>query len=224
MKILFGSIVVDARGRLNGHVFRKTAFGNSVTALALPRGRDTNYQNPQLNVMGQILRQWSELDEIDRTLWNQFAMANPIPNEFGVPRNIGGKAMFVRLTWGYDYPGVTAPPIDQLHNEVPANLLENFSVASASGFISFDVSVYVGEMVLAMYVQSTNTAVQSPPANKWRRIPNFQVVSAGTKTTSFDIRNITGINLASKKTWLRVKLFNEYGWGNAEIIVPLSVT
>src|SRR5690606_15286840 len=117
---------------------------------ALPRGRDTNYQNPQLNVMGQILRQWSELDEIDRTLWNAFAMANPIPNEFGVTRNIGGKAMFVRLTWGYDYPGVTAPPIDQLHNEVPANLLENFSVASATGFISFDVSVYAGEMVLAM--------------------------------------------------------------------------
>jgi len=224
MKVLFGSIVVDARGRLNGHVFRKTAFGNSVTALALPRGRDTNYQNPQLNVMGQILRQWSELDEIDRTLWNAFAMANPIPNEFGVTRNIGGKAMFVRLTWGYDYPGVTAPPIDQLHNEVPANLLENFSVASATGFISFDVSVYAGEMVLAMYVQSTNNAVQSPPANKWRRIPNFQIVSAGSKTTSFDIRQITGINLSSKKTWVRVKLFNEYGWGNAEIIVPLSVT
>lgn len=224
MKILFGSIVVDARGRLNGHVFRKTQFGNSVTSLALPRSAFGNLINPQLQSMIWVLKQFKELTASDRELFRLFAAANPITNAFGVPRNIGARAMFQKLAFQNGFPQPLPAVAVSLGNEVASTRITGVYVDSATGFIHYTAQDFTGLVQLNFFVQGTNQGVNSPPANKWRRIPNAQVLNNGSFSLSYDIRQIPNVNLSGKKLWLRVRYVNTSGWGEAVDILELPVT
>lgn len=214
MKILFGSIVTDARGRLNGHVFKKTQFGNSISRLGLPRNRYKWQQNKQVSQMARVLALWSQTHASERQQWRAFAQLNPLPNAFGVLRNIGGRAMQAKLAWQFSFPEALSPEEDTLHNVVPPAEIAVLGVSASTGQISFDYLTNVGVVILNIYVQRTNNSVLSPPQNAWQRIPNLQIASAGVHTSAFDIRTVLGSDLNNGKLWVKFRLCNECGWGN----------
>ena len=223
MKILFGSIVTDARGRLNGHVFKKTQFGHSISRLGLPRNRNKWQQNKQVSQMARILALWSTTHESAKQDWRTFAQQNPLPNAFGVLRNIGGRAMQSKLAWQFAFPAVVSPAEDILHNVVPPAEIAVLGVSASTGLISFEYFENVGTVILNIYVQRTNNAVLSPPPNAWQRIPNLQIASAGVHTSAFDIRTILGPDLANGKLWVKFRLCNDCGWGNQVFTNVLTV-
>lgn len=223
MKILFGTIVTDARGRLNGHVFKKTQFGHSISKLALPRNRNKWQQNKQVGQMARVLALWSTTHNSQRQLWRIFAQQNPLPNAFGVLRNIGGRAMQAKLAWQFSFPEAVSPEEDSLHNVVPPAEIAVLGINAANGQISFEYFENVGVVILNVYVQRTNSAVVSPPSNGWHRVPNIQIASAGVHTLPFDIRTVLGSNLNEGKLWLKYRLCNECGWGNQIFTTVLTV-
>lgn len=223
MKILFGSIVTDARGRLNGHVFKKTQFGHSLSRLALPRNRYKWHENKQVGQMARVLALWSQTQPSERQQWRTFAQLNPLPNAFGVLRNIGGRAMQAKLAWQFSFPEAVSPEEDTLHNVVPPAEIAVLGVDASTGLISFDYLTNVGVVILNIYVQRTNNAVSSPPPNGWSRIPNLQIASAGVHTSAFDIRTVLGSDLSNGKLWVKFRLCNECGWGNQIFTNVLTV-
>lgn len=223
MKILFGSIVTDARGRLNGHVFKKTQFGNSLSRLALPRNRYKWQQNKQVGQMARVLALWSTTHESDKKDWRIFAQLNPLPNAFGVLRNIGGRAMQSKIAWQFAFPDVVSPPADQLHNVVPPAEISVQGVSASDGKITFEYFPSVGVVILNIYVQRTNSGVLSPPPNAWKRIPNLQMAVSGVHTSPFDIRTLLGSDLNNGKLWVKFRLCNECGWGNQIFTNVLTV-
>lgn len=223
MKILFGSIVTDARGRLNGHVFRKTQFGHSISKLALPRNRNKWQQNKQVGQMARVLALWSKTHQSEQQQWREFAQLNPLPNAFGVLRNIGGRAMQAKVAWQFSFPEVVSPEEDTLHNVVPPAQIAVLGVNATNGQISFEYFPSVGVVILNIYVQRTNSAVLSPPPNGWKRIPNLQMAVSGVHTSDFDIRTVLGSNLNEGKLWLKYRLCNECGWGNQIFTTVLTV-
>lgn len=223
MKILFGSIVTDARGRLNGHVFKKTQFGHSISRLALPRNRYKWQQNKQVGQMARVLALWSQTHESAKQDWRTFAQLNPLPNAFGVLRNIGGRAMQSKLAWQFSFPEVVSPAEDILHNVVPPAEIAVLGVDAGTGLISFEYFENVGTVILNIYVQRTNSAVLSPPPNGWQRIPNLQIASAGVHTSAFDIRTVLGSDLNNGKLWVKFRLCNDCGWGNQVFTNVLTV-
>lgn len=223
MKILFGSIVVDARGRLNGHVFKKTATGHAITKLALPRNREKWQQNKSLGQLAKVLAHWKSLNESDRKIVNDFAEANPIPNKFGVPVNIGGRAMYQRIAFGYSFPVTAFPLANRLSALIPATDIAVLGVSPTTGNISFDVLEFTNNINLNIWVQQTSFQTLSPPSNKWRRIPNLSINGAGVFTSTADIRAVLLHALAERKNWVKFQICNGSGFGLYNHIAELTV-
>lgn len=223
MKILFGSIVVDARGRLNGHVFKKTATGHAITKLALPRNREKWQQNKSLGQMAKVLAHWKTLNARDREMVNAFAEANPLPNKFGVPVNIGGRAMYQRITFGYNFPVEVYPLINRLSALIPPTEIAVLGVSPTTGNISFDVLDFNTNITLNIWVQQTSPSTLSPLSNKWRRIPNLPITGAGVSTSTADIRNVLLHDLIGRKNWVKFQICNTTGFGLYNNVAVLTV-
>lgn len=223
MKILFGSIVVDARGRLNGHVFKKTATGHAITKLALPRNREKWQQNKQLGSMAKVLAHWKTLNPQEWDVWADFADKNPLPNKFGVPVNIGARAMYQRVAFGYSFPVTLFPLGNRISSLIPATQINALGIDDSNGRISFDVTEFTADFILNIWVQQTSTATMSPPQNGWRRIPNLKVESAGVVTSPVNAKNVLLYNLNARSNWVKYQICNEYGFGLYNHIQRLTV-
>lgn len=223
MKILFGSIVVDARGRLNGHVFKKTATGHAITKLALPRNREKWMQNRHLGSMAKVLAHYKTLNPRDRAKWIDFADKNPLPNKFGVPVNIGARAMYQKVAFGYSFP-VTAYPLgNRLSSLIPTTAINALGIDGSNGRISFDVTEFTAAFILNIWVQQTNFAASSPTQNGWRRLPNLLVTSAGVVTSNNDARKVLLFDLNERTTWVKYQVCNDIGFGLYNHIQRLTV-
>lgn len=223
MKILFGSIVVDARGRLNGHVFKKTATGHAITKLALPRNRDKWQQNPQVGQMAKVLAHYKTLNSRDRQRWADFAELNPLPNKFGVPVNIGARAMYQKITFGLSFPISTWPEAGKVNALIPATEVTALGINPTTGRISFDVMEWTAEIILNIWVQQTTGAVTNPPQNGWRRIPNLIVLQAGVATHTADIRDVLLFELNERTNWVKYQICNAHGFGLYNHIQKLTI-
>lgn len=223
MKILFGSIVVDARGRLNGHVFKKTATGHAITKLALPRNRDQWQQNRQVGQMAKVLAHYKQLNSRDRNRWAVFAEQNPIPNKFGVPVNIGARAMYQKVTFGLSFPISTYPSGDKVNALIPATQVTALGVNASTGRIAFDVMEFTSEIILNVWVQQTAGAVTTPPQNGWRRIPNLIILDAGVAPHPSDIRDVLVYPLLERTNWVKFQICNAHGFGLYNHIQQLTI-
>lgn len=223
MKILFGSIVVDARGRLNGHVFKKTATGHAITKLALPRNRENWMHNKQVGCMSSVLAHYKTLPARERDTWKIFAKQNPLPNKFGQPVNIGARAMFQRVTFGFSFPVTIFPPSDRLSSLIPSTKINALGISDSTGRISFDVTSFTTDFILNIWVQQTADAVTSPPQNGWRRLPNLLVTSSGVATSTANAKDVLLFNLNDRKNWVKYQVCNHIGFGLYNHIQPLTV-
>lgn len=223
MKILFGSIVVDARGRLNGHVFKKTAFGNSITALALPRNRSQWQQNTALPRNTAIMQGWNKLTPLQKSQWQAFAVANPLPNAFGVLRTINAKAMFTRCTNLYAFPAIGTVPVDVASNINPPTEVIPLGVDGETGRISWETTLLTDTFQLVIYVQQVPSGNGVPRGNKWRRIDNLVINSLGITTGAKNIFDTVGIPRSGFRYFVKYRVINSTGWGRAEFQIPLAV-
>ena len=223
MKILFGSVVVDARGRLNGHVFKKTAFGSSISALALPRNRKQWQQNSALPRNAAIMQGWNKLTPLQKSQWQAFAVANPLPNEFGVLRSISAKSMFVRCTNLYAFPAIGTVPVDIASNVNPPTEVLPLGVDGVTGRISWETSLLSETFQLVIYVQQVPIGNSVPRQNKWRRIDNLIINSIGITTGLKNIFETVGVPRAGFRYFVRYRVINSTGWGRAEFQMPLAV-
>jgi hypothetical protein len=214
MKVLFGSMITDARGRLGGHVMKKTAFGNSVSLLALPRNRFLWQQNSSLARNSYIMRAWNELDDNQKEQYKIFASENPLPNSFAVLRNIGSRAMFVKLVQALEFPNIDYPDPYSLSNVIPPTLVTAVGYSTDTGFVRITVGALAQPVQAMCWVQRISSQHQSPKNNIWRRIPNIPLATVGFNSGSFDIRTLVGEPIAGTRYWLRFAFVNESGWSS----------
>lgn len=223
MKILFGSLVVDARGRLNGHVLKKTAFGNSMTALALPRNKNNWMLNPQLQRNVAILRGWNLLTTTQQLQWMAFAQANPIRNSFGVLRNISGRAMYVKCTQLYSFPEIGTVPVDIASNVNPPTEILPLGVDGSTGLITWETALLSETFQLVIYVQQIQSSRNTPMGNKWKRINNLVINSIGLTTGAGNVFSAVGSPRINHRYFVKFLVINSTGWGVAEFTMPLTV-
>lgn len=223
MKILFGSIVVDARGRLNGHVFKKTAFGNSISALALPRNSQQWQSNSALQRNVAIMRSWNFLTPLAQLQWAQFASQNPLRNKFGVLRNISGRAMMVRCTQKYSFPAIAVVPVDVASNQNPPTEIVPLGVDAETGLISWETSLITDTFQIVIYVQQVGSGNNVPLTNKWKRINNEVINALGIKTGAGNVFSVCGAPRVNHRYFVKFQVINSTGWGTSEVSMPLAV-
>lgn len=114
MRVKFGSIVVDGRGKLGGHVVSKGRTAHVLrTGSAKPMNR-TKFQQQTRQSIGKLLNLWASLTSEQRKMWQEEAVNYEGSNVFGDTTIPTGKELFLRLNYnvtllGY-HPHFQPPP------------------------------------------------------------------------------------------------------------------
>jgi len=94
MKIKFGAIVTDGRGKIGGHVLAKNRSGNYMRTKVTPVNPQTTYQQTQRAALGTLSSGWSGLTDEQRTSWDAAAQTHQRTDIFGDLRTPTGKNQY----------------------------------------------------------------------------------------------------------------------------------
>ena len=149
--ILFGSIVVDARGKIGGQVFRKTASGHTLQRKANQSKNARVGRTAQFQKLVSSLRQYSALTASERQDLADFSALHPLPNKFGVLRALPARAMYQKLNANLLTAGLSELDLRYLSSALPIVTFDNvdynyskqeFEFIAVSSSYPFYVRVY----------------------------------------------------------------------------------
>lgn len=129
MKIKWGALVVDGRGKLGGHVASQNKGGSYIRTKVTPSNPQTVYQSMVRQLFGAISAGWSALGGQAILAWNSAVEDWKKTNIFGDLKNPSGKALYQRLNQSAQlvgYPAITLPPVKE---DMPSGVLEVATIA-----------------------------------------------------------------------------------------------
>lgn len=97
MKIKFGAIVTDGRGKVGGHVVSKNRAGGYIRTKVTPANAQTPYQNAVRATFTLLSQAWRGLTQGQRDAWNAAVVDFARTNIFGDLKNPSGINLFQRL-------------------------------------------------------------------------------------------------------------------------------
>ncbi len=97
MKIKFGAIVTDGRGKLGGHVASKNRGGSYLRTKVTPSNPQTAFQSAVRAALGNFSAAWSGLTSAARESFNGAVAQWSKTDIFGDIKNPTGKNLFTRL-------------------------------------------------------------------------------------------------------------------------------
>lgn len=113
MKIKWGALVVDGRGKLGGHVASQNKGGSYLRTKVTPSNPQTIAQSTVRSIFGAISQAWSGLTGLQIIAWNAAADEWSRTNIFGDIKIPSGKALFQQLNQNLLLIGealLTSPP------------------------------------------------------------------------------------------------------------------
>lgn len=109
MKIKFGAIVTDGRGKIGGHVMSKNRGGAYMRTKVTPINPQTPDQSEVRGVLTSLSQGWRELAASERLAWNSAVVNFQSTDVFGDIKKPSGINLFVKLNSNLSYAGVTSP-------------------------------------------------------------------------------------------------------------------
>lgn len=97
MKVKFGAIVTDGRGKLGGHVLAKNRSGNYMRTKVTPVNPQTTFQQAQRAALGTLSSGWSGLTDAQRNSWNNAVDDFQRTDIFGDLKTPTGKNLYTGL-------------------------------------------------------------------------------------------------------------------------------
>lgn len=97
MKTKFGSIVVDGRGKIGGHVASKNRGGSYMRTKVTPINRKSDAQTTVRNLFTSLSQGWRSLTQAQRDAWNAAVAGYAKTDIFGDLHNPTGLALYQRL-------------------------------------------------------------------------------------------------------------------------------
>lgn len=116
MKIKWGALVVDGRGKLGGHVAAQNRGGSYLRTKVTPSNPQSTFQTGVRNLFGSISAGWSDLTADQRNAWNNAVDSWKKTNIFGDLKIPSGKALYQRLNQQAQvvgYPVLSLPPVKE---------------------------------------------------------------------------------------------------------------
>lgn len=116
MKVKFGSIVTDARGKIGGHVASKNRAGSYFRTKVTPVNPNTSYQSTARSRLASLSTAWRALSSAQRLLWNNAVLAFQKTDIFGDIKTPTGFNLHQALNNNLLRIGVaviSAPPLPQ---------------------------------------------------------------------------------------------------------------
>ncbi len=97
MKLKFGAIVTDGRGKIGGHVASKNRSGAYLRTKVTPSNPNTVAQVQARSILASLSQMWQTLTESQRSGWNNAVKEWGTTDIFGDIKNPSGINLFVKL-------------------------------------------------------------------------------------------------------------------------------
>lgn len=126
MKMKFGAIVVDGRGKIGGHVASKNRAGAYLRTKVTPVNKQTTYQLEVRNRFTTRSQAWRGLTQEQRDAWNAAVNDYAKTDIFGDLRNPSGFSLYQRLNNNLLIIGesaISVPPLPAAVGEVVCDTL-----------------------------------------------------------------------------------------------------
>lgn len=131
MKMKFGAIVVDGRGKIGGHVASKNRGGAYLRTKVTPVNPSTPYQQGVRNRLSGLSSGWRGLTAAQRSAWNNAVSDFAKTNIFGDLKNPSGFNLYQKLNnnlLNVSQSAISAPPAAEA-----VDAMTSFSAAAANG-------------------------------------------------------------------------------------------
>ena len=210
MKIKFGAIVVDGRGKIGGHVASKNKAGAYLRTKVTPVNPNTAAQAEARNRLTTLSQSWKDIPDGVRTAWNEAVGSFSKTDIFGDIKNPSGFNLYQRLNNNLVNAGlatILVPP-------VPAGVLTATLTSVTFGFGPTAASLVLSGNVPAgtsMIVMATGplSAGISFVKSEYRQI----LVAAAATPTPLDILAAYSAKFpifqSGQKIFVKIKFINE---------------
>ncbi len=179
MKMKFGAIVVDGRGKIGGHVASKNRAGAYLRTKVTPVNPNTVYQAEVRNRLSQLSTAWGGLTAAQRTQWDNAVDAYKKTDVFGDLKNPSGFNLHQRLNNNLIRIGEAAILVPPLPVELPP-ITTGVLVATNAGVMTLTFTA--DPDVAASKVEIEATPALSPGKSfvksEFRRIGNMPTLVA----------------------------------------------
>jgi hypothetical protein len=150
MKIKFGAIVTDGRGKIGGHVASKNRGGAYLRTKVTPTNPQTTAQLKARGVLTSLSQAWSALSDDARLAWNSAVSSWSATDIFGDIKKPTGLNLFIKINTNLaniDQPALNLPP-EKI--ELPVSFLigATYDVSTGVMVLNFDSSASSGIAVL----------------------------------------------------------------------------
>jgi hypothetical protein len=209
-KIKFGAMMVDARGKLGGHVFSKNRGGAYIRTKVTPSNPQTEDQVAQRALLASASQAWKGLTEADRLAWNGAVSQYQTTNVFGDTVNPTGATLHTRLNINVALVGgaaITVPPL-------PVGISSPSELEVTAGVTSGEIQIDWGSGPVPAGVRRVveATPLMSPGIynanNKFRIIATLPAATATGVDVAAQYEAKFGSLVAGQKLFIRVKDIN----------------
>ena len=159
MKIKFGAIVTDGRGKIGGHVASKNRAGAYMRTKVTPVNPQSSYQLGVRNRFTGLSQGWRGLTQAQRDAWNGAVSDYQRTDIFGDLKNPTGINLYQRLNNNLLTIGESAVTTPPLPEAVQAVVLSSVAAANGAGTLT---ATYAPAIDADTKVKVFATAAQSP--------------------------------------------------------------
>lgn len=142
-RIKFGAMLVDARGKLGGHVFTKARSGATLRTKVTPVNGQTSAQGAVRSRFATLSQSWRTLSEEQRIAWNNKATSVGKTNIFGDSYYPSGKNLYVAININILTAGGAAINIPPADVALPDVLLSGITFDSLAGALEVSLQSLV---------------------------------------------------------------------------------
>lgn len=213
--IQFGAIVVDARGKIGGQVFRKTATGHSLQRKANQSKNARVGRTTQFQKLVSSLRSYSHLSSIDKQILTDFAQLHPLPNKFGVLRPLTARAMYQKLNANLLTAGLGNLEASDVKSQLPSVVFDNVSYSSSKGEFEFIASADFYPFYVRIYYALTQGNATSVDVSKKRLLSVKNVTSGSVGVVPVPDEVITNFSVFNGTIFWGLQVMNSSGWVGA---------
>jgi len=138
MKVKFGALVVDGRGKIGGHVMSKNRSGAYMRTKVTPTNPNTASQSAVRSILTGLSQAWRGLTQAQRNAWNGAVSSFATTDIFGDIKNPSGINLYVKLNANLAEVGVSAISLPPLPESVAAPILG--AITATAGSPAFTVA------------------------------------------------------------------------------------
>ena len=209
MKLKFGAIVTDGRGKIGGHVASKNRAGAYLRTKVTPSNPNTIAQAQARSILASLSQAWQTLTESQRSGWNDAVKEWGTTDIFGDIKKPSGINLFVKLNANLisvGYPTLSDVPSKM---EVPSVIISsaNLIILGDDIGINFNSSDANGFRALVRATPTLSNGV-SFVKSQFRVIGNEEVFG-----TNLSIKNAYGAKFG-------VPLVGANVYANVQFVLP----